>query len=555
MHTRRIILAALAWLVVLSLSAQDKPIFSGGFESNLNFFIRDSLIGAADIPQYDRELTGGEAWLNLNYAYNGFTLGGRFDLFNNSNLRNPTGSYTGQGIGIWYIRKSIGNLDLQAGHIYDQIGSGIIFRSFEQRPLLIDNALYGVHGKYHLNDNWSIKAFTGMQRFLFEEHSGIIKGANLEGFHTFGEPGNGAINVAPGIGIVNRTLSDEAVGRLVDKLRFYRPEDVVIPEYNTYALTAYNTLTWKWLTWYIEGAYKTPEVFLNPFEQRTTVGGEVVDGSLLKEAGSVIYNSIGIAVGKLGMSIEGKRTENFNFRADPNLERLDGLINYLPPMNRQNSYRLTARYAPAVQDLSELAFQFDAAYKVNRKLSLHGNFSNITTLDGDQLYREIYIDATYKQKRQWQLTVGLQRQEYNQEVYEIKPEVPLVRTVVPFVDFLYRITRKKSIRFETQYMDTREDFGRWWYGLVEYGIAPKWIFEGSIMYNFEPNVDRIDAVFDENGVLPALVYPTLGVVYVHKANRYNLRYVKQVQGIVCTGGICRLEPAFSGFKFQVTSVF
>lgn len=553
MYTFRFLVAVFL-LQAASLGAQEKGVFSGGFESNLNFFMRDSLIGAADIPQYDRELTGGEAWLNLNYSYDGFVLGARFDLFNNSNLRNPTGSYTGQGVGIWFIRKSIGNLDLQAGHIYDQIGSGIIFRSFEQRPLLIDNALYGVHGKYHLNDNWSIKAFTGMQRFLFEEHSGIIKGVNLEGFHTFGEAGN-ALNIAPGIGLVNRTLSDDAVDRLVDKLQFYRAEDVVTPTYNTYAMTAYNTLTYNWLTWYVEAAYKTPEVYLDPMALRETSSGDIVDGRLVREAGTVFYSSVGIALGKLGVSIEAKRTENFNFRADPNLTRLDGLVNYLPPMNRQNSYRMTARYAPAVQDLSEQAFQIDASYKLSRKLSLHGNYSNITTLDGDQLYREIYVDATYKHKRKWQLTAGIQRQEYNQEVYEIKPEVPIVQTVTPFADFLYRITRKQSIRFETQYMNTEQDFGKWWFGLIEYGVAPKWIFEASIMYNFEPNEDRIDAVLNEAGELPALVYPTLGAVYVHKANRYSLRYVKQVEGIVCTGGICRLEPAFSGFKFQVTSVF
>ena len=36
----------------------------------------------------------------------------RFDLFNNSNLRNPQGSYTDQGIGFWQIRKKIQNLSL-----------------------------------------------------------------------------------------------------------------------------------------------------------------------------------------------------------------------------------------------------------------------------------------------------------------------------------------------------------------------------------------------------------------------------------------------------------
>ena len=33
---------------------------SGNFQANANFFIRDSLIGAANTPQYDRQLYGGE---------------------------------------------------------------------------------------------------------------------------------------------------------------------------------------------------------------------------------------------------------------------------------------------------------------------------------------------------------------------------------------------------------------------------------------------------------------------------------------------------------------
>jgi len=50
-------------------------------------------------------------------------------------------------------------------------------------------------------------------------------------------------------------------------------------------------------------------------------------------------------------------------------------------------------------------------------------------------------------------------------------------------------------------------------------------------------------------------YPRFDVFYNIKSNRFGLSYVKQVEGVVCTGGICRLEPAFSGVKFNVTSSF
>mgnify|MGYP000856808635 CR=1 FL=1 len=116
----------------LAYSQEQEPgggRISGSLEGNANFFMRDSLIGAANTPQYDRQLYGADAWLNLQYSNWGFDLGLRFDLFNNSNLLNPTSSYTAQGIGNWFVRKRINKLGITVGYMYDQIGSGIIFRA------------------------------------------------------------------------------------------------------------------------------------------------------------------------------------------------------------------------------------------------------------------------------------------------------------------------------------------------------------------------------------------------------------------------------------------
>ena len=539
---------------VLPANAQDQGVFSGNFEANYNVFIRDSLIGATNTPQYDEQLTGGEAWLNLNYSIKGLNLGLRFDMFNNSNLLNPTGSYTGQGIGRWFINKKINKFNVEVGYIYDQIGSGIIYRAWESRPLLIDNALLGGKISYDINDNWTIKAFSGKQKFLFGQNPGIIKGASVEGFLALGNE-ESPISLSPGIGFVNRTLEEETMDLIIDNVESYLPDEQIKPVYNVYLFSAYNTLSYKSLTWYLEGAYKSEEAFFDSTEPRTETTGVITFGKFKKEAGSVLYTSLSFAKGKLGITIEGKRTNNFNFRSDPNLTLNRGLINYIPPMNRFNTYRLTARYAPATQDLSEQAFQADIRYRLNKKVSFLANFSNITDLSDDKnlLYREILGEVAYKYKRAWQLTGGLQLQKYNQQVYEVKPNVPLVSTVTPYLDFLYKFSRKKSIRIETQYMATDQDFGSWFFALAEYGIAPHWIFEASIMYNISPS-DKSPKDPDTGESLN-IVYPTLGVVYVNKANRFQLRYVKQVEGIVCSGGICRLEPAFSGVKFSVTSNF
>ena len=163
----------LTFLVVLSvasaaLQAQNTARITGCLQTNANFFITDTAIGATGTPQYDYQKFGAENWLNLNYSNWGFDVGLRFDMFNNSNLLNPLASFNGVGIGRWYVNKKIEKFELSGGYLYDQIGSGIIFRAYEERALMIDNALYGAKVAYNFNENWKIKAFTGRTEELLQ---------------------------------------------------------------------------------------------------------------------------------------------------------------------------------------------------------------------------------------------------------------------------------------------------------------------------------------------------------------------------------------------------
>jgi hypothetical protein len=521
---------------------QDEGSFSGSLIVNGNFYQKDERIGAANTPQYERQLYGADSWLNLSYTKDGYELGVRFDLFNNSQLLNPNDSYTDQGLGRWYFKKKIQKLGISAGYLYDQIGSGVIFRAFEERPLLIDNALFGIRLTYDLSDDWQIKAFTGKQKRLFESYDSILKGLSLDGYVAGREGSNWSI--VPGFGVVGKTLSESQMDALANSLASYTPDDFIAEApYNSYAFTLYNTLNVGNLSWYIEGAYKTEEVIFDLFADRTLWTGESTIGKYVLEPGSLLYSSLSYSAGKLGLLFEYKRTENFTFRTDPFVTLNRGMINFLPPMNRLNTYRLTARYNPATQELGEQAFQVDLRYAPRKNLSFLVNFSNITNLDNFQLYRELFTEVTLKKPRKWTLIGGVQIQDYNQEIFEGKSGVPPVQTITPYVDYLYKIDRKKSVRLEMQYMNTDEDFGSWVFGLVEFGIAPHWIFELSDMWNVKPKkTDKLH-------------YPTLGVVYSVDANRFSIRYVKQVEGVVCSGGICRLEPAFSGVRLNISSNF
>ena len=548
----RCLLAAFI-LTTCSLHAQDQGVFSGDLEIGANFFMDDPEIGATNTPQYDNQLIGIEGWMNLAYAYKGFDVGMRFDLYNNSNLQNPNGSFNGAGIGRWYINKKVDKLDITAGFIYDQIGTGIIYRAYEERPLFIDNSLVGFRLAYDLGENWLLRGFGGKQKNPLGLNSEVdnlklIHGANVKGLALDGfiQPKNSKIALAPGFGIVNRTLTDATISTLQNITSFYlgKDRDQIELKYNTYALSLHNRLTAGAVSWFVEGAYKTESTIFDPFDLKTDANGITSPGQYVNHDGTFLYSSLSYAKKGLGIVLEVKHTSQFSFRTDPTLTMTNGMINFLPPMNRENTYRLTARYAPAAQDFGEFAVQGDVRYSPNNKLSFNVNFSNVVDQDDNLLYREIYGEMLLKKARKYRWLAGLQVIEYNQRVYEGKPELEEnVQAVTPFMEYLLKIDRRKSLRIEAQYMNTEQDFGSWVFVLAEYGMAPHWVFTVSDMYNIDPKkTDKIH-------------YPTVGVAYSRKSNRLALSYVKQVEGIVCAGGVCRLEPAFSGFKFSVNSTF
>jgi Family of unknown function (DUF6029) len=518
---------------------------TGNLMTNGNFFITDEKIGATGTPQYDYQKFGAESWLNLNYSNWGFDMGLRFDMFNNSNLLNPTGSYSAEGIGRWFVHKKVNKFDVSGGYLYDQIGSGAIFRAYEERSLMIDNALYGVKVGYEFNENWRVRAFTGKQKRQFSTFGPVLRGAALEGFVQIDSAA--AISIAPGAGVVGRTWDSDAVGRIVSEIATYQPVDSTGAQYNTYAATVYNTLSARNFTWYVEGSYKTKDVLNNEF--LTQANG--VQGKLVNTNGYNLYTSFSWANRKFGATLEGKRTENFRFRSDPFLVGVQGQINYLTPLARQNTYRLTARFSPNTQELGEQAAQLDLKYTPNKKWTLGLNFSDIQNLSGRELYREIAPEVLYKYKRKWQALVGLQILKYDIETYQGKGKK--VDALTPYTEVTYRFTPRRSLRVEASYLATEEEFGSWGFALAELGLAPHWLVYVSDMYKVKHDAS-LNAP-QEKTKFDGLHYPSVGIVYSYKTTRVSLAYVKQVEGINCAGGICRYEPTFHGVRMQMNASF
>ncbi|MEP7323058.1 MAG: DUF6029 family protein [Saprospiraceae bacterium] len=538
------ILTAFLFLISKNVSSQDELDHTGVFNAYLTtqagIFIRDSSIGASGTPQYDHQLFGSETWLDTRYSNWGFDFGLRFDLYNNSNLINPQASFNKQGIGRWFIKKDFSTLGFEAGYIYDQIGSGVIYRAYEQRNLGIDNALYGLKLNYQWNADWHIKAFAGKQKKQFDLYESVIKGISIDGY--IQSKDSMSWSWAPGVGMIGRTLDDESMTNLLSAISTYQKEDQFLPKYNSYAFSLYNQIRIKNVGLFLETALKSRDVLNDPNGERKSSTGTIIRGpKFINTLGHVFYGSLNYSKPRWGFSLEGKHTKYFGLRTRPQESGNNGLIHFIPPMARQNSYRLLSFYPPATQDLSELALQGELRISLKSDWDLTLHQSTINTLDHQKLYREYLIESSSRKDDQYTLITGIQWREYNQEVYEGKPKALLVKTITPYIDFSKQLDEVRSWRLDIEYMFSKQDQGSWANVLIEYSIAPLWVFSISDMYNIKP------VSGDKHN------YYTAGFVYNKEATRVGFSFVRQRSGIVCSGGICRYEPAFNGIKFSLES--
>lgn len=504
--------------------------FSGDLELFQNVFFLDSNLLSNPIPpQYYQQLSSTDGWMNINYRQGNLEAGIRFDLFLNSGLRNPYIVRNQQGIGYWYVSQQVGKLRVRLGHFYDQFGNGITFRAYEGRGQNLDYAVLGISGTYALNDRWQVKGFAGKQKVLFGTYEPVLKGLSVQGSMASERLG---LQWSPGFSVVNRTLDAQSMQNVVGSIESLEPYKRFVPKYNAYASSLFQNLQWRRWTLNSEIAYKSREAVLNR------------EGNLENSSGLVLYSDLGYSMDGFGINVQYKHTDHFDFRVSP-LEILnEGLINYIPPGARMNTYRLTSRYAPATQLVGENALQVEAVISPGPHTTLQLNFSQVQGLDGKLYYREAYAEAKHKWNKQITLSGGLQQLVYNQELYEFKPGAPLVRTWTPFAELTYKINRRQSLRVECSQMTTRQDLGDWLWGLLEYNIAPRYSFSLMDMWNYgNKNPLQRNHYYT---AFAALNWPGL---------RLTGGYVRQVQGIICTGGVCRVEPAFNGLRFSLSANF
>lgn len=556
-------LSLLAVLVGITAVAQSQETFGGQLHGNFQLdgqlYLRDEAIDPSGEFFPDERFLG-QGYANFVYTQGDFSGGLRYENYQNVMLGFPEG-YRGEGITYRYLQFKQDNLDVTVGSFYEQFGSGMVFRSYEERGLGYDNAMDGVRVKANPSKGLYLKGVLGRQRFYFEKSPGIVRGLDAEYNLTEFMPKLDSLGYRWTIG-----------GSFLSKYQRGNDPFLVLPE---------NVATGGIRTQFTKGPWAVQAEYAYKANDPSSDNGYIY-----KDGNGIIVN-LTYSKNGLGLIAGAKRIDNMSFRSDRNGSTIDMLINYLSPTTQVHTYALPALYQYATQINGEEGIQLEANYKIKRKTKLGGkygtlisaNYSVVQSIDkqfvdpsndtlrtlqgytsdplarGDIPYfHDFNFKVSRKVNKRFKYTATYLNLFYNRSVLEdglgdeaiqVNPSnQKLLNANILVFEGLYKIKSKHYLRGEAQSLRTQDDRGSMAMMLLEYSVAPHWFFSVQDIYNYgNPDADQ------------RLHYPLASVIYTAGTSRFQLSYGRQQRGIFCVGGVCRVVPPSNGVSFSLTTSF
>ena len=539
-------------LICNTSSAQDFGDFYGGLESNSQWLQNDSEIDF-DAPE---ERFRANNYLALNYNFKRFTIGAQYESYLPAALLGYAPIYNNEnGIGTYYINYKDDLMDITAGYFYEQFGSGLILRSWEDRQLGLNNAIKGIGAKLQITDYFDIKAVYGKQRNGFEESEGTIQGLDS----------NFVLSDVFNLENSNITLGLSYVARYQDT-NYNRNIPSTVGAYS-----ARLDFDFKSLYGGVEVVIKDPDVIVN--------NGNIVSNKLYD--GTALQVNLGYAKKGIGISSTFRRLENFSFYADRFAEGNiynQQVINYIPGLTKQQDYLLTNIYVYNPQPrliiesydkrAGEVGFQSDVFYTFKKGSTLGGkygtkialNFAYWAGLDaeynvenkwykakfigsGPKLFRDINLEVKKKWSTQWSSAFTFQNVIVDKGIVQGGPlgiEDPIHATIA-VVETTKKFDKGKSLRAVAQHLWTKKDRKNWMAGVLEYNLSSSLAVYAADSYNY--------------GGDGKIHYYSFGGSYSKNNLRFGLNYGRQRGGLICIGGVCRYVPENTGLTANLNITF
>lgn len=460
--------------------------------------------------------------------------------------------FKGWGVPNFYATGKYKGFQLTAGDFYEQFGSGLILRTYEERSIGVDNSIRGGRLKVDALPGFRFTLLGGVQRRYWEWSTrSRVYGAEVEWdmdnhiqalrdrdiFWTWG---------------ASWVARQEAMGDTIvyyhdatDHLRYLNPPHRVnAADFRTqFNKGGFNLLA--------EVALKGPDPSF--------------DNSYTFRRGSAALLSASYSERRFSAQLRAKRSEDFSFRSRRSQEGISAFINNMPAFAYQHTYALAAMYPYATQAApGEWAIQGNFAFTPPRRSRLGGRYGTKLMLNvsyirglhregewkandqsrygtdgiptsffkmGDLYYTDINLQLDKKFSKFFSLQAMYMFQKYNKTV--IEGEGGMITSNIFVVEPKFRISNKVTLRTELQYLATAQDQGDWLYGLVEVSINPYVMVGLSDQWN--------------SGQTDAHYY-MFNVTGNYRNNRLMLAYGRTRAGYNCSGGVCRYVPATRGFS-------
>ena len=554
--TRKTLILSLA--LALGAAASAQGILGGHVTGNVQLDGQmsraDSTIGSEEVPE--RLLLNARA--DILYTNGNFSAGIRFEMYQNP-LLGFDAQWKGQGVANYFVKYSGERLTVTAGHFYEQFGSGMILRTYEDRYLGIDNALFGVGLQYRPVDGITLKALAGKQRHFWDLGAGLVRGLDAEAsLNSLIKPlADSKLRATLGAGFVSKYEEDENIASAAN------PEHRLNLPLNVGAASLRADLGYG--GWSLQAEYA-----------RKGQDPNAINGYIYRPGNALMLN-LGYSTRGFSAGLQAKRIDNMGFKSVRSLSGEMLYINYLPAITKNHTYAFLAMYPYATQVNGEQGVQADVMYKIKKGTLLGGkygtdvhlNSSVVTALDttvtglagtdgytaetfskGPLLYGDVSVEVAKKLSKSVKLTATYAYQVFNPAA-EGHYGAALIHNNILVADLSWKVSKGHALRFEAEWMGSDSHYdpaaghddrraGDWIMGLVEWNIGTHWFLSLSDQYAYNDGTGN---------------YYNISCGYTHGATRFQLGYGKQREGLLCIGGVCRQVPASNGLTFSLTTSF
>lgn len=491
--------------------SKEKGKINIGYETYNTAYVKDEMTKFFPNAKFSSH-----QYLNIKYSYSKFFAGIQYEGYFNPLPGYPT-QLNGNILALKYIGFKNKKIEFVIGDYYEQFGSGLIFKSWEDRALGLNNSLEGIKFIYTPSSYLSIKTVIGRPRIFKEKAPSWITGLSLN--IDFSKLMNfSTVNLNAELSVINKR------------------EDL---ENESLALIG------------VEKDVTASSLLLNFGYNKLSINSEIVVKSKDVATYNLFSNKVGYGVilgaeytdENLSTSFTLRRLSNFAFHSKRNYFGIYDAINYLPSLTYQHSYKLASLNPYQSQPYNELGFQLDTYFNFFGDIKLHTNISSwfgTTYMNYDKsqklLFRELAIKGEKRFSKNFKFDFLYSYQGFNPEIIGSNSVNTIWNSHCFVNEFYYKYSKKTSIRTELQFLYTRDDRKSWVGALFEINFAPIWSVYVSDYWNY--NGSKIN-------------YYNIGAGCSLNKIKINLSAGRFIPGYQCSGGMCRMIPEFSGVNLNL----